>query len=92
MSEFQVESGIPRPTGYKRRASKYPFEKMQPGQSFFVPFGSDDARTVRRRLHSAAFNLGFRIKVREVDDDQRAYANDAGEPGVRVWVTGKRTP
>jgi hypothetical protein len=70
MSDVQIEKGIPVPT--RGRASKYPWNELQVGDSFLLP--NDDAPSASS-LSTGAKKAGIKIKVREVEN------------GVRVWRT-----
>lgn len=75
--EFVVESGIPVPS-YTRK-SKYPWDEMVAGDSFYVPpeDEEEDQEAVKARMtavtYSNASKRGFQGAVR--------YEAD----GVRVW-------
>jgi hypothetical protein len=80
MSKFQIEDGVPIPTRNGKSQRKYPLSALLVGQSFFVPFASDDARKELFRLSSVAIwhgkKTGKKFTVRTV------------EGGVRVWRVG----
>jgi len=67
---FAIEKGIPIPGGSKL-APKYPFDKLDVNDSFFVP-GARRATVGAAAYHFANKN-GRKFTVRLVDD------------GVRVW-------
>lgn len=78
-TEIQIDKGIPIPTKMQLgRRSKYPFDIMDVGDSFFVPgrdgksFGGT-VTAARKRLTDMAFEM------RTVKED--------GVIGVRVWRT-----
>lgn len=72
MSEFTIEKGIPVPkmTGAGRK-TKYPFESMQVGDSFFVKDGT--VKTLSRSCGT----YGKRL--------ERKFASRTVEGGARVW-------
>ena len=72
MSEFTIEKGIPVPkmTGAGRK-TKYPFESMQVGDSFFVKDG-----TVKTLSRSCGI-YGKRLN--------RKFTSRTVEGGARVW-------
>lgn len=72
MSEFTIEKGIPVPkmTGAGRK-TKYPFESMQVGDSFFVKDGT--VKTLSRSCGT----YGKRL--------ERKFASRTVDGGARVW-------
>ncbi len=72
MSEFTIEKGIPVPkmTGAGRK-TKYPFESMQVGDSFFVKDGT--VKTLSRSCGTYGKRLERKFTSRTVDG------------GARVW-------
>ena len=65
---IKIDKGIPMPT---RSTEKYPFEKMEVGDSFFVP--GLGIRSVSTRVEDESRKSGRKFKSRSV------------EGGVRVW-------
>ena len=63
-----IEKNIPMPA--RTRTSKYPFDKLTVGDSFFVQAKKG---TLAAAANSAAKRLGWKFSVRVV------------EGGVRVW-------
>ena len=74
-ADFVVESGIPIPPrprrGGKLNKWKYPWLKLKPGDSFFVP--GKTGRNFRAQAHHAEKRTGLQFVLRTVDG------------GVRVW-------
>ena len=72
MNEFTIEKGIPVPkmTGAGRK-TKYPFESMQVGDSFFVKDGT--VKTLSRSCGT----YGKRL--------ERKFASRTVDGGARVW-------
>lgn len=70
--DFTIEKGVPM--NKKGRSLKYPFGKMQVGESFFV--GSDPA--IAQRVRSAACVYANRHKLKF-----SIFKNDDGE--YRCW-------
>jgi hypothetical protein len=69
MSEIKVEKGIPVP-----QRGKYPFKKMQVGESFFVPANGEPRQVVQNRItNSWKYCRPKRFVSHQVDG------------GVRVW-------
>lgn len=75
---FTVEKSIPIPEGAGRRGPKprYPWAKMKPGDSFFVPF-EDAPKYARGSIYSSARHHGLRVSVA------------AEEGGYRAWLLGE---
>jgi hypothetical protein len=74
---YQIEKGVPLPRKASGRVkeSKYPFQDMQPGDSFFVPGGTASYVSA---VACAAARKGFGpFTIRNV------------EGGVRVWCLPK---
>ncbi len=82
--EFKIEKNIPEikslryVTTHQGRPYKYPFEKLQVGDSFLVPLETDEEYT--RKINSltscktlAQRALGIKMKTRRVSG------------GIRVW-------
>lgn len=76
---FEIESDIPIPSPRIRYSSKYPWDGMKVGDSFFVPAPDDGATisVIRQRLTNGAWyqarRHGTTHRIRRVPD------------GVRVW-------
>jgi hypothetical protein len=77
-----IETNVPLPTDNYRRGStgnKYPIASMNPGDSFFVPYNSGDAK----KRNSLASSL--RQSARRFTDKGQQYATRRFEDGVRLW-------
>lgn len=72
-SEFEIESGIPIPER-KKRQSKYPFSRLEVGDSFFVP--GKTALNFARMAYANSKKAGIRCRVWDDEKD--------GVTGVRV--------
>ena len=72
-SEYEIESGIEIPERQKRK-SKYPFCKLEIGDSFFIP-GKTKLQFVAA-AHSNAKRAGIHVRVWDAEKD--------GAQGVRV--------
>lgn len=106
-STITIATGIPVPTikrgagfGAGRKASdpKYPFAVLEIGQSFHVPFGSEDVAKVSRVVSTAVSNANSDSKVpvptgeKEVVIRKRAKKDAEGnvlknEEGTRLFET-----
>ena len=72
VNEFHIEKGIPVPkTAGAGRKTKYPFESMQVGDSFFVKDGT--VKTLSRSCGTYGKRLERKFTSRTVDG------------GARVW-------
>ena len=81
----KIEAGIPLPRGGQGGHNRvYPWEELEPGQSFLTPRREgEDHDTARRRVYASARDAGarlgrvFKVRVRR--------AEKHGEEGIRVW-------
>ena len=73
---YKIEKNIPLPPRRGARGSKYPWDEMKQGDSFFVP-GKP------KGLYTAASQRGIRIAIRP---DKKG-----SQSGVRVWHVGPTT-
>ena len=76
---FQIESGVEIPQQDKPvRKTKYPFNRLNVGDSFVFPVGIDDDReAIQNRLQSAAANWGRSRGMR--------FVTRRVTQGIRVW-------
>jgi hypothetical protein len=70
--EYKIEENIPFPTVFSLRHSKYPFEQMKVGDSFFVP-----------GINSTQFSYALRAPNKGAEN--KRFASRTVEGGVRVW-------
>jgi hypothetical protein len=68
--QYEIEKGVEMPPD-KRKTSKYPFEKMEVGDSFFVP--EKTAISLQSTCSLYKQKTGYKFILREVDG------------GVRIW-------
>lgn len=79
---YEIEKGVEMPAAVNSggRKAKYPWAKMEIGDSFFVPANGCSMRNVQDRFASAAAQWakrhGSKFATRQVKEP---------EPGVRVW-------
>lgn len=87
-SSFQLETGVPLPSisGRGRTGTTYPFDKMEPGHSFFVP-NSEDKPNAAKSLASTVSSATARYAVPAADGSTKA--NKAGEQ-VPVMVETRK--
>jgi len=77
---FEIENNVPMPEVFEHAASVYPWEKMNVGDSFYVPVrtdGSDTLSRLRNRLNQSRTNAHKKYGIRTVT---KPDAN-----GIRVW-------
>ena len=78
--EITIDKDVPMRRDKKRSGSKYPFEKMDIGDSFAIPIESSDPTDVQRRLSSAA----RRMKSQGKNFSTRTLT-EGGVRVVRIW-------
>jgi hypothetical protein len=85
---FAIEAGVPMPgiSGRGRTGTAYPFDKMEPGNSFFVP-NSEDKPNAAKSLASTVSSATARYSVPAADGSTKA--NKAGEQ-VPVMVETRK--
>ena len=82
MSEFEIEKGLGIPP--KIRPSKYPWENMELGDSFFVPKDGRSRKALVTNLCSCA--KGFARRAGDgIDFSVRFVIEKKRGEGVRVW-------
>lgn len=72
---FIVDKDIPLPAKVRRTNSKYPFDTMEPGDSFFV--AAKKATSIQRTAAHAGKRLGMKFRSVEV--------SEGGVDGTRCW-------
>ena len=80
---FVIEKNVPLPPHHKH--SIYPISDLKPGESFFVPFGSNKLE-VRTRVQHAVENFKQRMRYKG-ELSQYKFSVRSFERGVRVWRT-----
>jgi hypothetical protein len=87
-SGFAIEAGVPMPSisGRGRTGTTYPFDKMEPGHSFFVP-NSEDKPNAAKSLASTVSSATARYSVPAADGSTKV--NKAGEQ-VPVMVETRK--
>jgi hypothetical protein len=75
---FKIDKNIPVPK-HGRLNYRYPFEEMEPGDSFLVEDASKGQR-VANRVRASASHRGYQVTVVRVSG------------GWRCWMIGRRTP
>jgi hypothetical protein len=83
--ELKIEDGVPAPPPGKRGPTKYPWNKMAPGQSFLVECGrtAEDLTLTSATVRAAANRYGRKHGMRFQTATRRERVD--GERGVRVW-------
>ena len=76
---FQIESGVEiPPQSQPLRKTKYPFNRLNVGDSFVFPVATDEDReAIQNRLQSAAANWGRSRGMR--------FVTRRVTQGIRVW-------
>lgn len=77
---IQIEKGIPIPErSYRNSISNLPFDKMEVGDSFFVPDKTDSTSLATMRVYCSrwAKQLGIKLRV--------SVQKKASPAGIRVW-------
>ncbi len=73
---FEIDKNVPLPArGTSTGGKKYPFERMEVGDSFFVPWTQGSKNSVNSSAYWAKKRYGFGFTTRT--------DNDYG--GIRVW-------
>lgn len=80
MSEFQIMTGVPAPDNLRHRKALYPFDKMEVGQSFFVPGQTKRSMSQNCRTWSKKLNATFVCDDYSVTDEQGTVT-----VGTMVW-------
>ena len=70
MAEYIIQNDVPIPAHGRTGVTKYPFSKMQVGDSFFSP-------TSASALYQASLHQSGKFKVKKVQEN--------GANGARVW-------
>jgi hypothetical protein len=87
--DITIESGVPVPAGKHHPDNRLPFEKLEIGQSFFVPLSVKQAGTVQVatvRANQKSTGKEFRCST---SNQTRQVTAEGQEPvviqGTRVW-------
>ena len=75
-SKFEIEKGVP----LKKNHTTYPFDKMEIGDSFYIPIG--DHRKIQS-VHTMICTASRMYCLTEKQDKKFTTVKD--ENGVRVW-------
>jgi hypothetical protein len=73
---FKIDKGIPVAPRRGSRASIYPFDDMDVGDSFLVPFETKAAKAVHAAAQVARRRLGRTFAVRAVAEGTRVWRID----------------
>lgn len=71
MSEFKIEKGIPVPS-HRGAPSKYPWEQMEVGDSFFVP-AEDTTKNFGSLARTSGKRMGAKFTSRKLDGGWRVW-------------------
>lgn len=76
---IQIEKNIPFPV-QKKKECKYPFHKMEVGDSFFYPISNEcNTRELQTKIANAAWTWNNR------NNKELKFKTTQLENGVRVW-------
>ena len=79
---FEIEKDIPiPPLKGNRKETLYPFNQMEVGDSFFVPFGEDEKLTKMR----VSASIGQRCRHYKKNGQPNRFSMRSVGTGVRVW-------
>ena len=81
MARFTIDKGVPVPP-LPAKKRKYPFDKMEVGESFFHKKDEDNEvsiRDVQQRLNNAACNYSRTF------DKRKKFRTNQQKDGVRIW-------
>jgi hypothetical protein len=74
MSEYVIESGIPMPSPVSGPGvRKYPFDRLEVGQSFYLSGKEKDFSTLRNAAFQHARRYGKKFITRRVDGGARCW-------------------
>lgn len=76
MDEIAIESGVPLPTKETKK-SRYPFARMNVGDSFLIEGAKNSSSYEAMRVRSAASHYARR--------DGKKFTVRVVEGGIRVW-------
>lgn len=86
MSEFKIEKNVPVPVSYTKNNLKYPFDQMEVGDSFFIPFKEGQSNEEKRKITNAVSSSCFTYKRAKKLNDI-TFATRMTKEGVRCWRT-----
>lgn len=75
---YPVEKGVPIPAVHSKTNPRYPFLKMEAGDSFFVSHENGHPGKAMKQARMTAYNYGYRVTIRKT------------RGGFRVWMVGPR--
>lgn len=91
---FQIEQGIAIPArtipNAGPRESKYPVDKLQPGQAFAVPVKDEkEARQKQSQMSGLAKTRGIKLVTRFFRDGEQSPFANTPAPCLGVWHGGE---
>lgn len=87
---FVIEKNIPLPQRASSVQNNYPFDQMEPGDSFFCPCPKGkDVQSLRKKLGSAFRHWRRANKRPDLHHATRAEENPNGISGLRFWLLAK---
>jgi hypothetical protein len=79
----------PRSGGGGAAGQKYPFDSLQLGEAFFVPYGSATSKQVMNRMTGAVTrakkNFEANYSARHFTDVDNVFGYGVGTQGVGIW-------
>lgn len=79
MEDFKVETDIEMP---RRRNERWPWAKMEVGDSFFTPANGQEMKYVRSKISTCALSWGKRHSGERF---ATRVTDENGGRGVRIW-------
>jgi hypothetical protein len=84
--QYKLEKNVQIPSLTKKRKatgrkSIYPFKTMQVNDSFFIPYGGAESKTIKTRIYAATSNW----KKAHKKDFKFFILDIPKENGIRVW-------
>jgi hypothetical protein len=84
---YEIESGIPYPSPMDKHRQGLPFDKLEVGQSFFVPMYEKRVGTVH--VATVRANMNKLGRVYRTSKQTKTFTVEGQEPttvaGTRVW-------
>ncbi len=90
--EFDISNNIPipesrvkiNPSKWRLGSTKYPYLKMNIGDSFLIPYNGKDPKHLAKCMYSSSNNFG-RYSSPKLGFAIRKFAVRQEETGIRVW-------
>ena len=79
---YKIEKNIPIPSIPKKNLLKYPFNEMEIGDSFFVPWSEEEKKSKLRMQRKRTSILG---SARNLKSNKIKIKTRKSEDGIRIW-------